>query len=855
MSTIRETNRMAGLMSGLDTEELVKAMSANTKSRLNSQKQKLQKLEWKQESYRSVISKISDFKSKYLDILGKESIKANSVMKKCTATSSNDKIISATASAGATAAKYTISKATAATAASIDSDGAVSSGAVKLDFSKAEAGKSYTVELNFDGVTKKMSFTGGADIEATKANFLDAANRTMSDYMNSTQGFKFKDGTSTLQFEGGNDGIYHTFGVGAGEAVGLSFNSSSKITTASTLDSIDFSENLIPGSDGKYKFNINGIDFEVDGHTTVGSLIDKVNNSNAGVKLSFSSVAQSFELATKDTGAAAEINMSQSSGNLLNSLFNIDSNTLTTTNADKGSITYEEVNSDFSIGLTSQIVNGIKKGFDSESDEKPYEYNLSMTIDGKTVDLTLDLQALKEKASNEDPYTDEEVSKAISDAFNAAYADASAKHKEETGEDLANVELSFADSKLTIKSDAAISIGENEFGIIKNADGTAATNVEKKIADASYVVAENVTSMTFNVNGEEKVVNASGDSMKLQDLVDAGIITLDSKGGITAAADLDGVSDEAKAFLNDVFNKEAGVQGANDSDTFKAFGTNSSITVSSDGENFVTYTSASNSFNFDGTNINLSNAENFDAGNNEDDYITIDTAKDTSSIKDTIVKFVDDYNKLLEELYGEVTTSRPKSSGSYYDPLTEEQKEEMSDDEIEKWEENAKKGLLYRDSSIQRFLSDFRGAMSSAVDGMTLASMGVTLTKNWSDNGKLEIDESKLDNAIATYGDKIADFFTSENGLAAKLEKSIDNAISTKTRNYGYLTSLAGMKNTKTDTDNQIFRQMESIQSIIDRLTDRYEEEQDSYWQRFTALEKYMSQAQQQQSYFMQGTY
>ena len=69
MSTIRETNRMAGLMSGLDTEELVKAMSANTKARLNSQKQKLQKLEWKQESYRSVISKISDFKNKYLDIL------------------------------------------------------------------------------------------------------------------------------------------------------------------------------------------------------------------------------------------------------------------------------------------------------------------------------------------------------------------------------------------------------------------------------------------------------------------------------------------------------------------------------------------------------------------------------------------------------------------------------------------------------------------------------------------------------------------------------------------------------------------------------------------------------------------
>ncbi|MBR4097034.1 MAG: flagellar filament capping protein FliD [Oscillospiraceae bacterium] len=845
MSTIRETNRMAGLMSGLDTEELVKAMSANTKARLNSQKQKLQKLEWKQESYRSIISKISDFKSKYLDILGKESIKANSVMKKCTAASSNDKIISATASAGATAAKYTISKATAATSATVNSNGAVSNGAVKLDFSKAEAGKSYTVELNFDGVTKKMTFTGGSDIEATKANFLDAANRTMSDYMNSAQGFKFKDGTSTLQFDGGNDGVYHTFGVGAGEAVGLSFNSSSKITTASTLDSIDFSENLIPGSDGKYKFNINGIDFEVDGHTTVGALIDKVNNSNAGVKLSFSSVAQSFELATKDTGAAAEINMSQSSGNLLNSLFNIDSNTLTTTNADKGSIEYKEINGDFSVGVTSAILNTLKKGFDIpkeadlDYDKKvdAYKYNFSLTVGDKTYDnIEIDLSALKKKDDDE-TYTSEEIGTAINDAFAAA--------------GVTDVTFSLDDDgKLKVSSDKVVTFGDNDFYI---ADGT--TNEETKKADASYVVAENVTSMTFNVNGVEKVVNASGDSIRMQDLIDAGIVTLDSKGGITAAADLDGVSDEAKAFLNDVFKKDTGVQGANDTDAFKAFGTNSSITVSSDGENFVTYTSASNSFNFDGTNINLSNAKNFDAGNVEEDYITIDTTRDTSSIKDTIVKFVDDYNKILEELYGEVTTARPKSSGAYYDPLTEEQKEEMSEDEIEKWEENAKKGLLYRDNSVQRFLSDFRGAMSSAVDGMTLASMGITLTKSWSDNGKLEIDESKLDNAIATYGDKIADFFTSENGLAAKLEKSIDNAISTKTKNYGYLTSLAGMKNTKTDTDNQIFRQMESIQSIIDRLTDRYEEEQSSYWQRFTALEKYMAQAQQQQSYFMQGTY
>ncbi|MBQ8786254.1 MAG: flagellar filament capping protein FliD [Oscillospiraceae bacterium] len=850
MSTIRETNRMAGLMSGLDTEELVKAMSANTKARLNSQKQKLQKLEWKQESYRSIISKVSEFKNKYLDILSADSIKANAVMKKCTATSSNDKVITATASAGATAAKYTISKATAAKSASFDSNGAVSEGAVKLDFSNAEAGKSYTVELNFDGVTKNISFTAGADVEATKANFLNSANSAVADIKNSAQGFEFKDGTSTLVFNGNNDGVYHTFGVGASKAVGLDFSASSKITTSTKLGSVDFSETLVAGSDGKYKFTINGTDFEVDGNTTIGDLINKVNTSDAGVKLSFSSVSQSFEIATKNTGASAEINMSQSSGNLLNSLFNIGSDKLSITNADKGKIEYTEVNNDFSTRITNDIANKMRYGFKTD-DAESSKYTVNISIDGTEHELELDLSALTRKESTEDAYTDEEVTTALNDALKKAYND-------KTGEELTGVEFGFTtvtDDKtqkstynLSIKSDSAVTFGENDFYIAKDT-----TNVETKKADASYLAAAGVSSMTFNVDGSEVTVNASStEGIKMQDLVDAGIVTIDNAGNITAAADIDGVSDEAKSLLNDIFGKDTGIQGANDTDTITAYGSNSSITVSTDGENFVTYTSANNSFSFDGTNINLSNAKEFEALT-EDEYITIDTAKDTSGVKDVIVKFIDDYNKLLDDLYGEVTTNRPKSSGSYYDPLTEEQKEEMSEDEIKNWNENAKKGLLYRDSSVQRFLSDFRGAMASAVDGMTLGAMGITLTDTWSDHGKLQIDESKLDNAIETYGDKIADFFTSENGLAAKLDNSIERAISTKTNKYGYLTSLAGMKNTKTDKDNQIYRQMESIQDLIDRLNDKYEKEQDSYWQRFTALEKYMGQAQQQQSYFMQG--
>ena len=61
---------------------------------------------------------------------------------------------------------------------------------------------------------------------------------------------------------------------------------------------------------------------------------------------------------------------------------------------------------------------------------------------------------------------------------------------------------------------------------------------------------------------------------------------------------------------------------------------------------------------------------------------------------------------------------------------------------------------------------------------------------------------------------------------------------------------MAGMENTKTDTDNLIYRQMESIQKTIEKLNEKYEAEQERYWKQFSALETYMAQMQAQMSYF-----
>ena len=187
----------------------------------------------------------------------------------------------------------------------------------------------------------------------------------------------------------------------------------------------------------------------------------------------------------------------------------------------------------------------------------------------------------------------------------------------------------------------------------------------------------------------------------------------------------------------------------------------------------------------------------------------------------------------------------------------------MSDKEIEKWNENAKQGLLYHDTNVLKFLSEIRSTMLTRVDGMGLNDLGIA-GKSWlvdgqisldQINGQLAIDESKLDSMLEAYGDQIVNLFTGKDGLAAKLENVIDKAVSTSkttTKGYGYLSQMAGVEGTRTEKDNMIYKQMEYINKGLERLNTKYENEQERYWSKYTRLETMMSKMQSTMSYFEQ---
>ncbi|MBR3746713.1 MAG: flagellar filament capping protein FliD, partial [Selenomonadaceae bacterium] len=126
---------------------------------------------------------------------------------------------------------------------------------------------------------------------------------------------------------------------------------------------------------------------------------------------------------------------------------------------------------------------------------------------------------------------------------------------------------------------------------------------------------------------------------------------------------------------------------------------------------------------------------------------TVSVTQDTDAIIDKVKKFVEDYNKLLSGLY-EKYDEKPNKD---YKPLTQSQKDQMKEEQIEKWEEKAKAGLLYHDKTLGKIIDNMRNAISKSIEGInskynSAYSIGISTTGL---KGQLTLDETKLKNALA----------------------------------------------------------------------------------------------------------
>jgi flagellar hook-associated protein 2 len=288
---------------------------------------------------------------------------------------------------------------------------------------------------------------------------------------------------------------------------------------------------------------------------------------------------------------------------------------------------------------------------------------------------------------------------------------------------------------------------------------------------------------------------------------------------------------------NGNFLTALGLTGTN-SDTTE--GKNAILTIND--QNVVR---TSNTINIDGIDVTLNKATTVG-----DPPITINTVSDTSQLMEPVKKFVEDYNTLIESLNKAVKETVYRD----FPPLSDTQKEEMSEEQIKKWEEKARSGMLRGDSLVRGLASKLQESMAAiSVNGVSLSTFGIT-SAGYNENGKLKIDEEKLQKALTANPQGFQDLFTAEKGLSNTLNGFINEAIKTNgpkgTR--GYLTEMAGVSSTTSDTENSLADKIKASNEMIRKLQDRLEKEETRLWSRFTAMEKAIQQLNNQSSYISQ---
>ncbi len=262
--------------------------------------------------------------------------------------------------------------------------------------------------------------------------------------------------------------------------------------------------------------------------------------------------------------------------------------------------------------------------------------------------------------------------------------------------------------------------------------------------------------------------------------------------------------------------------------------------------NGVKYSQDSNTFNINGLTIEAS-------ATGESQTFSVGT--DTQAIYDKVKDFVKSYNELIEEMNTLYDAPRVKD----YEPLTEDEKAAMSEEEVERWEGVIKASLLRRDDTISSLLSSMRSTLSKAVDvtmadGSTkkysLTSFGIN-TSTYTEKGKLHIYGDKDDADFADFDDSLMKAIN-ENPNAveetfSKLGSEIYNNLMKAMNSNKDLSSALTFYN-----DKQIDKEIDEYKDKVSSLQEKMVEEEDRYYEQFSRMEAAMAKLQSQQSYIAQ---
>ena len=248
--------------------------------------------------------------------------------------------------------------------------------------------------------------------------------------------------------------------------------------------------------------------------------------------------------------------------------------------------------------------------------------------------------------------------------------------------------------------------------------------------------------------------------------------------------------------------------------------------------------------------------------------VTMTSSTNIDDIVNRIKEFVTTYNGLITELNNLTNESKYRD----YQPLTTPQREAMEDKEIELWEKKAKSGLLRGDTIIKNGLSSLRSLIyqsNPAIENTkynTLYNIGITTSSNYLSGGTIEINETKLRQALEEDPDAVTKLISFSNGK--EKDTLVIDGVTKEVDTRGFVQKIRGEmtkiklkieeragRSTMTETQYTLGKYLKDVNNRIETWQDKLVDIETRYWKQFSAMEMMINKANQQStslsSYFL----
>lgn len=592
---------------------------------------------------------------------------------------------------------------------------------------------------------------------------------------------------------------------------------------------------------------------------TLGDLVNAINTQGAGsVIATFDGTTQKFSLATVNTGIDARLTIDAATTDSL-------SNVLGTLN--EGTTRYGTggLASKASV-IGSNIVNNSSNGFSDAAHWSGTDIGFSIN-GGTAVKITLGTNAT--------------ITDAVNDINNKINANSTLKGTVQAVISGGNIQFqALSDSSVKIDGATTSDVLDTDAGgeLISLKDRVINPSTYTTLGDLGLADATDSFDITYN--GTKTTISVKKTD-KLSDIIN-NIATATSGEVIASFSQLTGkfMLQSASTGSSQSISIAKGTgtpvgtgkaltalglaDASNNVNATITQGNDAVVTITPPGGIATTVVKSTNNFNIDGVNYNLTGTGDS----------TVTVGSDSAKVYDKIKTFIDKYNEIVDKIQAKLLEKKSSS----YKPLTDAQKEAMSDTQITAWETKAKVGLLRNDENLQNMLTSLKSAFTSGVSGVGFTigryssnSIGIDTSKSYTNPAHIDItDAAKLKEAIAKNGDQIYKFFANvsassdettefkENGVFARIKKIVENnvGLTNTSLNTAVLTKYAnkqddytsyGISGTNT-LPNQIYQKELLVKKLKESLSDK----QEAYYLKFSRLETAMNNYSSQQSWLSQ---